>query len=119
MSKILIIDDEPAVISNLEQALKDNHEVMTVASGKEGLERVRSHQPDLVILDVMLPDLNGIEILKEINNDETIITSNVVILTNLSDQETVSKVIAAGGREYLVKTDLALAEIVEKIESLL
>ncbi|MDD2807335.1 MAG: response regulator [Patescibacteria group bacterium] len=119
MAKILIIDDDQAVVSNLVQALKDKHEVLTVASGQEGLAQASSQQPDLIILDVMLPDLNGIEVLKALSRDIKTNNINVLILTNLSDHDTVSKIIAAGGREYLVKADLSINEITEKIESLL
>ena len=117
--KILIIEDEPALIKNLEMALKSDYEVSAAVNGQEGLRKAKGETPDLILLDVMLPDTDGIEILKKLKADKKTDDIPVIVLTNLSDKETVSKILAAGGKEYLVKADWNINDIVEKIKSLL
>ena len=67
----------------------------------------------------MLPDTDGIAILKKLKADKKTDDIPVIVLTNLGDKETVSKILAAGGKEYLVKADWNINDIVEKIKSLL
>ena len=117
MATILIVEDEAALVKNLTLALEDKYTVVTATTGEEGLSKVREEKPDLILLDIMLPDKDGIEILKELKADETVSDIPVIVLTNLSDRETVSRIVAAGGREYLVKADWGINEIVEKIDS--
>ena len=117
--KILIIEDEPALIKNLEMALKSDYEVSAAVNGQEGLRKAKGETPDLILLDVMLPDTDGIEILKKLKADKKTDDIPAIVLTNLSDKETVSKILAAGGKEYLVKADWNINDIVEKIKSLL
>ena len=117
--KILIIEDEPALIKNLEMALKPDCEVFAAVNGQEGLRKAKGEIPDLILLDVMLPDTDGIAILKKLKADKKTDDIPVIVLTNLGDQETVSRILAAGGKEYLVKADWNINDIVEKIKSLL
>lgn len=119
MAKILIVEDEIALAKNLQLAFKDKHEVIMSASGEEGLEKAKTEKPDVMLLDIMLPDKNGLEVLKELKDDPETEKINIIISTNLADSETVSKILAAGGRDYIVKTDWRIDEIVEKVESFL
>ena len=115
--KILIIEDEKDLIKNLGFALGPDCEVLSATSGKEGFRKAKKEIPDLILLDLMLPDADGAEILKELKTDEDTNAIPVVVLTNLSDKETVSKIIAAGGKEYLVKADWSINEVVNKIKA--
>jgi len=115
--KILIIEDEQAFVRNLELALKDNYEISSAPNGKEGIVKAKNELPNLILLDFMLPDMDGFEILTELKADEKTDGIPVIVLTNRSDQETVSKIITAGGKEYLVKADWSIADVVEKIKA--
>lgn len=115
--KILIIEDEKALVKSLELALKDNYKVLTAASGKEGLQKAKKEKPDLILLDILLPDKNGTEVLKAIKTDEDIEDIPVIVLTNLGDRITISKIFEAGGKEYIVKSDWGLFEIAKKIKA--
>ena len=117
--KILLIEDDPAVTSHLMELLQVTYEVITTDHGTIGFERAKKDQPDLVVLDIKLPDIEGTEVLHQLTSDPTTEGIPVIVLTNLNDQHTVSGIIAAGGREYLVKTDWSLHEIAEKIKEMI
>jgi len=118
MAKILLIEDEPALVKNLQLALK-RHKLSVATTGADGVRQAIKVLPDLVLLDFMLPDKTGAEVIEELKRNEKTSDIPVIVLTNLSDQETVSKILAAGGREYLVKTDWSIDELVKKIEAAL
>ena len=72
-SKILIIDDDQKLVSMIKNYLeKDSHEVITAFDGVEGIEKIENHRPDLVILDLMLPKLDGLEVCRLIRRESTI-----------------------------------------------
>ncbi len=117
MAKILIIEDDQFLAKILARALEYNkHEVSLAASGRGGLAKAQA-QPDLIVLDIMLPDSDGIEILKKLKADEKTNGIPVIVLTNLGDKETISRILDAGGKEYLLKADWSLDEVVKKIEA--
>lgn len=113
--KVLIIEDEEALVRSLQLALEDSYEVLVAASGKEGLAKAQKELPDLIILDIMLPDINGLDVLKQLKKDKKTDDIAVIVATNLGDQETISKIFAAGGNEYMVKSDWKIEEIVRKV----
>ncbi|OGY43484.1 MAG: hypothetical protein A3J62_00985 [Candidatus Buchananbacteria bacterium RIFCSPHIGHO2_02_FULL_38_8] len=119
MKKVLIIEDEMALINNLTFALSDEFEVLSATTGAEGLRKARKEKPDLVLLDIMLPDKSGIEILQELKKDEATNDIKVVVMTNLGDKETISKILQAGGKDYLVKADWSIDDIAKKIKKIL
>jgi len=117
--KILIIEDEKALIKNLELALGQEYEVLSAITGREGLNKAKSAQPDLILLDIMLPDIDGIEVLKQLKVNKATDDIPVIVLTNLSDQQTISRILANGGKEYLVKADWSIDDLVTKIQSII
>ena len=114
--KILIIEDEKSLIKNLELALGEDYQVLSSSTGQEGIKIAQEDKPDLILLDFMLPDMEGSDILKELKSNEKTDDIPVIVLTNRSDQETVSKIFEAGGKEYLIKADWSIDDIVKKIE---
>jgi CheY-like chemotaxis protein len=80
--KILIVDDEPDVVSYLEMVLRDSgYETMSASDGKEGMEMVRSQKPDLVTLDISMPQASGTRFYKEIKTDSDLAPIPVIIVT--------------------------------------
>lgn len=116
--KILIIEDDQGLSSNLVHALEHDYSVTAVDHGADGIAQAKKEKPDLIILDVKLPDTDGIHVLKELKSDNTTGGIPVIVLTNLDDQVTVSSIIAAGGKEYLVKADWGLEDIARKISAM-
>ncbi len=80
--KILIVDDEPAIVSYLEMLLKDHgYETISAGNGEEGLEKLRSEKPDLVTLDISMPQTSGVRFYKELRTDPQLAGTPVVIVT--------------------------------------
>ena len=119
MKKVLLIEDEAALAKSLQMALEDKYKVLVVTNGKEGFAKAKEEQPDLIILDIMLPDTNGLDVLKQLKEDVKTDSIAVIVATNLGGQDTISKILAAGGKEYLVKSDWKIGDIVKKIEKTL
>lgn len=120
MEKIVFVEDETALQKMLSAALKEaGYDVITAADGEAGLAAVRSEKPDLVLLDLILPRMDGFTVLSEIKKDETTAHIPVIVLTNLESAEDVGKVIALGATTYLVKANYDLPDIVLKIKEVL
>jgi DNA-binding response OmpR family regulator len=117
--KVLIIEDEKALALNLELGLDRQYEIHLANSGKEGIAIAKEKKPDLILLDVMLPDLQGPDILVELKKEKKTANIPVIVLTNLDDPQTVSRILAAGGKEYLVKTDWSIDQIANKVRETL
>jgi two-component system alkaline phosphatase synthesis response regulator PhoP len=102
MKKILIIEDDPATIAGLEETLKAEHfEVTTVMSGQMGYEKAKTDDYDLILLDLMLPEKNGIDVCKDLRKDG--ISTPILMLTG--KKEEIDKVIGLeiGADDYVTK----------------
>ncbi len=119
MARILIIDDSPTEIHVLKGMLEKNgFETLTAESGEEGIELARSEKPDLVLMDVVMPGLNGFQATRQLTRDEETKSIPVIICTT-KDQET-DKVWGKrqGARDYITKP-VSEKELVDKIRSTL
>ncbi|HOZ36393.1 MAG TPA: response regulator transcription factor [bacterium] len=118
--KILIIEDETALADAMKVGLGEaGYEAETAYDGEDGLNKVKSFAPDLVLLDLMLPKKDGMTILKEMRQDSATAEIPVMILSQLSDTEKISEGVSLGVVGYLVKVDFSLAEVVEKVKKTL
>lgn len=116
--KILIVEDEVSIVEPLEKKLTDEgFEVLTAVDGKEGLDSSLNNHPDVILLDITMPVMNGIEMLKLLRDDPWGKTAKVIILTNLEFNIKASEAFQHGVYEYLVKSNWNLADIVGKIKS--
>lgn len=115
--KILIIEDEVPFQKLLEeQMLKDGYNVSLASDGKEGLEKAKSEHPDLILLDLKLPIMDGLTVLNELREDGWGKTAKVIVLTNLEpDKEILEKILAGRPELYLVKSNIKLSELREKV----
>lgn len=120
MKKILIIEDEPAQATTIDLAMKKaGFETVVAHDGSEGLNSAMSNIPDLILLDLVLPKIDGVSVLKQLRANDATAKIPILILTNLASGETVKEVIEAGGTDYLVKTDYTLEQLVHKVEDIL
>lgn len=102
--KILVVDDNDSNRNLLSHQLtRQGHEASTAASGREALEMIRETRPDLLLLDLFMPDMNGFEVLREMHQDEELRAIPVIIITGLSDQTAAVKCIEAGAFDLLIK----------------
>lgn len=116
--KILIIEDEATLVEVLTAKLSaEGFSVFKASDGKEGLETALKNHPDLILLDIVMPVMDGMTMLDRLRADEWGKSAKVILLTNLSDPEKARKSIAQGVREYLVKADWKLDDIVAKIDT--
>lgn len=120
MKKILLIEDEKALHEALGGALKKSgHEVISAFNGEEGVVVLKQSVPDIIVLDLMMPKMNGLDFLSFIKKDEDLKSIPVIVLTNSDNTEHIQQVLDAGATTYLVKSNYALGEVVQKIESFL
>ena len=117
MKKILFIEDEAAIHKTFSDALaKEDYEITSALDGAIGLRLAKEKKPDLILLDLVLPKMNGFEVLKALKADEATKAIPVIVLTNLEQMEDIQKAIDLGARTYLVKSNYDLAEVVDMIK---
>ena len=116
--KILIVDDENMIVEPLAEKFKDEgFEVETASDGEEGLKKALEIIPDLILLDVVMPKMNGLEMLKRLRAEEKGKNIKVIVFTNVNEVEKVEDVVSAGVSEYLVKVEWSLEDLLKKVKS--
>ena len=119
MKKILLIEDDAFLVDIYTTKLKESgFEVLTAFDGEEGFKKAKEEKPDLVLLDLVLPGLDGWEILNKIKN-EKLSDLKVVILSNLGNKEEIEKGMNLGVTKYLVKSHYTPSEVVEEVKKIL
>lgn len=115
--KILIIEDETALAKAfVEKFKREGFEVLWTITGEEGIEMARQMRPSIIILDILLPGKNGIEVLKDLKSDPALQDIPVVIASNLGESEDIQKCLSLGAIDYFVKSQFSIREIVEKVK---
>lgn len=118
--RILIIEDDPLLIKMYKTKLmSEGFEVLTATDGQEGLDLALKHLPDAIILDVMMPKLSGLDMLKKLNQDKVGAQIPVVIISNLSQADEAQQAKELGAKEYLVKANFTPKEVIEKVKQYL
>lgn len=118
--KILFIEDDNILQKALFEMLeKENVEFLSAFDGRSGLEMAKKEKPDLILLDLILPKLDGFSVLEELKKDENTKNIPVVVITNLEDLESLQKAMDHGVKSYLVKSEYTLEEICQKIKQIL
>lgn len=120
MSKILLIEDDKFLRELIIQKLgKEGYEVAEAPEGEGGLLKMKEEKPDLVLLDLILPGIDGFEVLSRMKKDAALASIPVIILSNLGQRDDVQKGIDLGAEDYLIKAHFTPGEIVEKIKATL
>ena len=117
--KILIIEDEAPLIQALAEALSAKFDVIQANNGKLGLEKALSENPDFVLLDMVLPEMVGIEVLSHLRQDAKGKNIPVIILTNLTDLNLEMKARELGVEDYLVKANVSINTLTKNISKIL
>lgn len=115
---VLLADDDPLIIRLYQNKLtKDGYRVILAANGNEALIEVMEQKPDLILLDVMMPEKNGVETLKALKQDEKMKDIPVIILTNLGDNsKDVENAKKLGALDYLVKSEVQLKDLSARVK---
>lgn len=118
--KVLLIEDDlPMVRMYTTRLEKENIEVVVAQDGQEGLQKTREWSPDLVILDLMIPKIGGMEILEQLRSQAKTKNLPVIILSNLSQEQDIQRSQQLGVKEFLVKANYTPSQVVGKIKAYL
>ncbi len=119
MKKILIVDDEPNIVMTLEYTFKkSNYEVFIARDGQEALDILKTNFPDVIILDIMMPMVDGFATLEQIRKDANLQHTKVMFLSAKNKESDIEKGIALGADAYMTKP-FSIKKVVEKVEELL
>ena len=120
MPKVLLVEDDPLMYDLYQLFLKrKGHGVILATNGQIGLEEAKKENPDIILLDMMMPKMDGLEVLHHLKKDPELAQIPVVVISNLADQEYVNKALAAGAKEYILKSDYQSEELDELIQRIL
>ncbi len=120
MTKILAAEDDKLISNSLCDALKTaGFEPTPAYDGEEAVAKSKEILPDLILLDIMMPKLDGISVLWELKADPNTAKIPVIVLTNIGDVETISKIVEAGAVDYLLKSDQSVDDIIQKVRDVL
>jgi DNA-binding response OmpR family regulator len=120
MKTILFIEDESALQKTLGDFLREQgFEVISALNGEDGLKLAKAKNPDLILLDLILPKMGGFEVLKTLKETNETKEIPVIVLTNLESMEDIDKALSLGATTYLVKASYSLEEVAEKIRQAL
>ena len=117
--KILIIEDERLLLDMYESYFeKAGYEVFTAKNGRLGVEIAKTEKPDLIVTDIVMPDMDGYDVIQKIRGDITTKKIPILVFSNLGQKEEIKKGIELGADDYVIKTDLTPAELLAKIEEM-
>ena len=120
MKKILIIEDDKFLRELITRKLeKEGYETSQAVDGEDGFKKVSSEKPDLILLDLILPGIDGFEVLSRIKKDDQLSGIPVIILSNLGQKEDVERGLNLGAIDYLIKAHFTPTEIIEKAKKVL
>ena len=114
--KILLVEDDPGFRSAIVESFENTEFTMiTAVDGEEGLTKIKKEQPDLVLLDILLPKMDGIQVAEKLK--EAGIKVPIMYLTNVKDDGRISDAMAVSGgdMDYIVKTDVRVEDIIDRI----
>lgn len=119
-AKILLVEDDAFLLSMYTTKFElEKFEVIAAEDGEKGLRLVFEAKPDIILLDIILPKMNGFEILKKIKKDENLKKIPVILLTNLSQKNDIEKGLGLGADDYIIKAHFTPVEVVEKVKKVL
>lgn len=118
--KIILIDDDPFILDMYVLKLKESpYEVETATNGKDGLEKIKSLHPDLALIDIVMPGMDGFEVLRALKKEPDTSSVKVILLTNLGQKEDVERGMQLGADDYIIKAHFTPTEVLNKIMALL
>lgn len=118
--KVLIVEDEKVLSKALNiEILKSGFEVYSAYDGPSGIDDAKNILPDIIVLDLVLPGMDGFEVMYKLRNIPELKKTPILVLSNLGQEKDVEKAMALGADDYFVKTSVDLGEVVKSIKKLL
>ena len=120
MAKILIVEDDP-LISRMYQKIFsfEGYDVEMAGDGEEGWEKIKATKPTIVLLDIMMPKMNGLQVLEKVKNDPELKGIPIVMLTNLAGVQDAETALAKGAVKYIVKSEHEPQEITNMVKEIM
>ena len=114
--KILLIEDDMFLSKIMEERLQDEGwEINLAGNGEEGLQKAKTFAPNLILLDMILPKMNGFEVLEELKKEKSTKDIPVIVVSNLGQDEDMKNAKKKGAVDYLVKSNFSMKAIIEKV----
>jgi DNA-binding response OmpR family regulator len=118
-ASVLVVDDDPVVRRMLQLSFEsEGFNVLTAADGLEGLERIRADRPDVVVLDIMMPKLDGMKVMRELNDDDELRGLPVILLSAKATSLDIELGLKAGAADYVTKPCDPI-DLIDRVRSLL
>ena len=118
--KVLLIEDDKMIIDMYTlKFTQEGYEVFQAENGKDGLASALKNKPDVILLDIILPQMDGFSVLKELKEDNDLKNKPVILLTNLGQDGDVKKGLELGATDYLIKANFTPQQVVDKVKSVL
>ncbi|RLC38253.1 response regulator [Candidatus Falkowbacteria bacterium] len=118
--KILLVEDDPFLLSMYSTKFElEEFKVICADDGEEGLRLAKSSAPTIILLDILMPKMNGFEVLEELKKDKITRHIPVILLTNLNQKDEIEKGLALGADDYLIKAHFMPSEVVDKIKKVI
>lgn len=119
-AKIAIIEDDIAIVQMYRTKFESSgYTVETAGDGLTGLQLIESFKPDIILLDLMMPNMSGLDMLANLRRQPGGREAKVVVLTNMGDTETATKVYKMAANDFIVKAEMTPKEVEERVEKLL
>ncbi len=116
MKKIIIVEDEEILQNLLNKKLTEKGYAVEVAGdGEEGIQKIRETKPDLILLDIIMPKMGGFEVLEEMQKDESISQTPVIVVSNSGQPVEIDRAQKLGAKDWIVKTEFDPQEVIDKI----
>jgi len=120
LGKVLLIEDDLPMVKMYNTKLeKENFETQVAYTGEEGLEKIKEWSPDLVVLDLMIPKIGGMEVLEKLRADPKTKNLPVMVLSNLSQERDITRSRELGVKDYIIKANYTPSQVVEIIKGYL
>lgn len=117
MSKILFIEDDPLIVKIYTTRLTaDGYEVYSADNGEEGIKLAETRTPDLIVLDIMMPKIDGFGVLERLRSEEKTKNVPILVYSNLAQEEEINRAKQIGATEFIIKANLSPTEMVAKIK---
>ena len=117
MKKILIIEDEEIMINLLQRKIsQEGYDVWVTRNGEEGLAAMRERKPDLILLDIIMPKMGGLEVMEVMQQDNDLKDIPVIVVSNSGQPVEIDKVQKLGAKDWLIKTEFDPQEVIDKIK---
>lgn len=117
--KILIVEDDKFLRELMSRKLvKEGYDIAQAVDGEDGVKKAREENPDIILLDLILPGIDGFEALEQMKKDEKSSKIPVIILSNLGQKEDIEKGLKIGATDFLIKAHFTPGEIIEKVKTI-